>query len=555
MSNWVKRGNAQTIAEVITRAAGVSEQELLNIELEDPRNIDCLTSAADAFMDAVLAEQPIYIIGDYDSDGLNATAILSKLLSFMGSSFTDTVNATTIIPKRLSEGYGLSTEIIKRIPANSFVLTIDNGISAVDEVKTLKEKNCTVAILDHHLPGDVLPPADFLADPHINPDNNGFAYYCGAGLGYQFARYLLEDDASPEADHLRKEMAVHAAIATVTDMMPLLDANRVIVKDGLKIINEHRTELSGGLQALLDTAATDIFDEDTFGFKLGPIINAPARLYNAGGTSVLKELICTDLPTAKGYADKMVTINETRKSLVQEWTVYIMDQLEDSPIQCPLCVYIPGVPEGIIGIIAGKLSETYRMPAFMFSDSGENGVLKGSGRSGGYMDLTPILDAIRPLTVKCGGHSGAAGISVTKDNFKKMSDAMRNRVGEGAEFSTDRPIEYDLELSQDSINKAYYEMNRFAPFGQGVQKPVFLIRNFRCVTRFGSHFRCMGPQKEHLKLNGTDSDAVGFGMAEQYLNMGSPAAVDILCTLAENRYNGKTSIQLSMIDFRPTQGN
>lgn len=549
MPKWVKRGYGNTISEVIVNAAGVSEQELLHTELEDPRNIANLKGTADAFIDAVNSEQPIFIIGDYDSDGLNATAILTKLLQYL-----EAVNVKTIIPKRISEGYGLSQDIIDRITPHSFVMTIDNGITAVEEIKALKNKGCTVAVLDHHLPADELPPADFLVDPHIKPEDNGFEYYCGAGLGFQFARLILEDDSSEEVIRLLMCMTVHAAIATITDMMPLLDANRAIVKEGIRIINEHRMELDAGLQALLDAAATDLFNEDTFGFKLGPLINAPARLYNAGGTSVLKELVCQDMSSAKEYVAKMVNINESRKAIVQEWFLRVCEQLDGYPIPCPLCVYTPGVPEGIVGIIAGKLTEQFNVPAFMFSESSENGVLKGSGRSGGYVDLTPLLDAVRPLTVKCGGHAGAAGISVERKNFEKMAAAMKDAYREvyGGAGCAEDVIQYDMELVPEMVNGAFHEMSRFAPFGQGVEKPVILIRGFQCVNKFGAHFRCMGAEKNHLKLNGTFCDAVGFGMVEKYLGMGSPATVDILCTLNENRYNGVSTIQLSLIDFRPT---
>lgn len=548
---WKARGNYETVRDAVLSQTGVSIEELQSPVLEDPREINEMLEATSEVVQAILNKRPITIVGDYDSDGLNATAILVKLLNYYS------VTPQAIIPRRMTEGYGLSQPIVERIPDGNLVITIDNGITAVEEVELLSSKGCTVIIMDHHLPGEDLPSADFLIDPHVDPEANGFRYYCGAGLGLQMARLMLETDQTEPAQRLMKELTVHAAIATITDVMPLLGCNRAIVKQGLYLMNHELSSLSAGLQALRSAAGEAPFSEDAIGYKLGPIINAPARLYDAGGTSVLKELTCWDVNNAQAYMSKMLEINEARKQLVQEHLLRVVALIEDEGLLdrgAPLCVSCPQLPEGIIGIVAGKVAELYQIPAFIFSECAEPGVLKGSGRSNGGMDLTPLLDAARHLVVKCGGHAGAAGISVEQAKFTKMAEAMRKAAQEatGGLFDHhDITYEYDVELCPELAAEALSEVRLYAPYGEGVHKPVFLIRGFETVMKFGAPYRFMGQNKDHLKLNGHYLDAIGFGMGEKYCEMGMPLKVDILCTLGENVYQGKSSIQAEIVDFRP----
>ena len=550
MNTWKQKGQYNTIEEAISASIGFPAAELKNCTMEDPRNTQNMLEATNALVNAINAYTPITVVGDYDSDGLNATAILQKIMNYYGA------YPQTIIPKRMSEGYGLSKDIIDAIAPGTFVITVDNGIAAVDEIAQLREKNCFVVIMDHHLPGDTLPPANIIVDPHVSPENNKYIYYCGAGLALQMSLLLLEADISDAAARLRNELTAHAAIATITDVMPLTGCNRAIVMKGLHVLNDNLSDIGAGLRALRKTAGADDCTEETIGFKLGPIINAPARLYNAGGTSVLKELTCTDDQTADGYMSKMLEINEARKLLVQEKTVIVEDSIKNNYTLAqgsPLCVYCPEIPEGIIGIIAGKLAESYKMPAFVFSDTNENGILKASGRSGGTMDITPILDAVKPLTVKCGGHAGAAGLSIQKDNFKAVADAMHKAVKNLPQDEKDTVLYYDLELTPKDVEQALREVKSYAPYGEGVTKPVFVIRGFQPISKFGSTYRFIGQSKEHLKLNGAEFDAIGFGLAKQFIEMDCPIQLDLLCKLGENHYNGKTTIQVELIDFKPSE--
>ncbi len=542
----MKSGEYRDIEDFLEQKSAESVNSLLFNAIEDPRNIQNMLYAARTVVKAIRVQMPITIIGDYDSDGLNATAILTKLFRFYG------VEPTTIIPKRMSEGYGLSEDIVSRIDGG-LVITIDNGIAAVDEIGILKQKGCYVIIMDHHLPGETLPPADIIVDPHVSPEENGFVPYCGAGLGYQMARLILENDHSENAQLLLADLTVHAAIATITDVMPLVGTNREIVKEGIFIINNRPDEMQPGLTALCQAASHDLFDEETIGFKLGPMINAPARLYNAGGTSVLKALLSEDDEEARAFARKMVEINERRKKLVQEAMLIIDEQIEKHRLLfqgAPLCVYCPELQEGIIGIVAGKLQEKYHMPAFVFcNNEHEPETLKGSGRSPESFDLAPLLLEITPMTVKCGGHSGAAGITVKQDAYRSLVAAM-HRFAETFECQDEDVVYYDIEITPEQVPEFYKSVKRYVPYGNTVPKPTFLVKGFSAISKFGNHYRVIGAEKDHFKLNGEAFDALCFGKATQYVEMGCPVKIDMICTLGENTYNGKTNLQVNVNDFR-----
>ncbi len=545
---WRKRGNYNSITEAITDRSGFSAGELLMPAREDPRAIQNLYRATARLAESLRNKERITIVGDYDSDGLNASAILVKLARYYGA------DPEVIIPRRKSDGYGLSAGLVEQIQPG-LVITIDNGIAAVDEIESLREKGCFVIVMDHHLPGEILPSADILVDPHVEPEKNGYEFYCGAGLGYQMAMLLLEQDKTRMANALRRDIAVHAAIATITDVMPLTGMNRHIVMRGLELLNSGFSNLGAGLMALRTQAAAEVFDESTIGYKLGPLINAPGRLYDRGGAAVLKTLVCRNSTEAAGYAGKMTAINNARKAISNQCEERAVQAIENDGLSqpgAPLIIYDPEIPEGIVGIIAGRLAEKYRLPAFVFTDKhNDRNILKGSARSYIGYDLTPALDAIRPVTVSCGGHVGAAGISVERARFEDMKAAAREALV-GQRGKTADVLEYDLELTEAQLQQAYQEQKPFAPFGEGVPKPVVLVRGFRSEVRFGNHFRTLGTQKDSVKINGGNADILAFGMAERYIDMSCPPVVDAIGTLGENVYNGRTTIQLEALDIRPS---
>lgn len=546
MSEWVKRGKATTLRGIIEENSGVKLEDLQNPQMEDPRKIKGLYEAAEIVVDGIKSKAPFTIVGDYDSDGLNASAILVRLLQYYS------VTPYVVIPRRMSDGYGLSDHIVEKVQPG-IVVTIDNGITAIDQVRALKDKGCTVVIMDHHLPSEELPPADVIVDPHVDEQANGFLDYCGAGLGLQLARLMLEQDKSRAGEMLLNALTTHAAIATITDVMPLVGPNRRIVMDGLEHINNPGI-IGGnpGLAALRLATRAERIDEGTIGFQIGPLINAPARLYDGGGKSVLKALVCNNSNDANSYASRMVDINTKRKELVKQHLLRAAAQIQaqhELDQGNPLVLCMKDVPEGLIGIIAGHLAQTYKRSTFVLTNT-ESGGYKGSGRAYGKDDLAEMVDGVRHLTEACGGHTGAAGLTVRAENLAQMTALLHEAGNSDPNWGQVKEY-YDLEIAASDIHGIAEAQKQFAPFGEGNRKPVFLLRGVTPTGVPGSHYRYIGDKHDTVKFTCGGFDILGFGLADQYEAMGCPQTFDILCTIGENTFNGRTTIQAEMVDFRP----
>lgn len=547
MSVWVKKGDYTSVTEYLTGMTHQTVAELRNPAPGAPLDVDGMAEAAVLIRDEIERRSCITIVGDYDSDGLNAAAILVRLFRHLG------VEPAAIIPRRISDGYGLSHNIVERI-GDGLVITIDNGIAAVDEIQALKDRGCRVIVIDHHLPGDRLPPADVLIDPHVAPEKNKFHDYCGAGLGYLLASLILSnEDPNRTALSLRQSIAVHAAIATITDVVPVIGPNRRIVMDGLAILNGGMRDLSPGLASLCRCTGLERYTEGDLGFTLGPLINATARLYDRGGESVLKALVCESVAEARQYAAKMIQINEKRKMLTSHYVGQLEAEIEAKGLSAatPIVVVGDDIPEGLIGLAAGVLLRKYKKSIFVFSrGKGGDGLLKGSGRANTDMgeDLSPVLDAIRTLCVRCGGHAGAAGLTVRESDLPAISQAMQAAF---TPAKADVAQYYDLEVSEADIPRVFQELESFAPYGNGCPAPVVLVRGYHAVERFGSHFRVIGKTRDSIRVNGTQSDIFGYQMGPQYAGLGFPYTFDVIGTIGSNTYNGRTTIQIRPVDFRP----
>lgn len=547
MAEWKRRGNFSSVEEFLA-GNGLDPKALISPTRTFPAAIAGMVQAAETISGYIRNDRsaPVYIIGDYDADGVTATAILTLLLRYFGA------EPTTIIPKRFTDGYGISCSIIDGIQ-NSLIITVDNGIVALEPIKAAKQAGNTVIVLDHHLPGAELPEADVLVDPHIDPSQNGFVDYCGAGLAFKLAEFMLREEPIVKCRQLFNDIIVLAALGTIADVMPLVGDNRCIVKDGLKIMNAREREpLSAGIKALLSLVGSEV-DEDTIKFKLGPMLNAPGRLYNAGSTSTLKALLCDDLKLSAEYAEKINMINERRKDLSAQWLDIAAKAGETQQIKKNLLVVLcKEMPEGLTGLVAGKLAEQFQCPTFVFAEAKETpGLVKGSGRSFGGVDISVMLPVIKDITVAAGGHAGAAGISVMEEHFTEMYARMQAIMDEQPEPEQDETVYYDLVLDPHKAKETLEALKRYAPFGEGVPKPVFMYQGFRCTeNRYGEYFRMLGNQSQHLKLHGRDMDAIGFQLSDVYSEEGKPVCVDLAGMIGENTYNGCTSLQFEFSYLR-----
>lgn len=548
---WKKRNESLlTVEQIVENNVKIPINEFLNPP-SNPylANLDKAVS----FAKEAMKTMDVTIVGDYDADGVCSTTILSLAVhEFTGK------DPKIRIPRRFSEGYGLSMKIIDEID-HGLIITVDNGITALEQIKVAKSKGLKVIVIDHHLPitdeetGETqLPEADIIIDPHAIVGSE-FCSYCGAGLAYRFAKELIP--SSP----LLEPLLVFASIATVTDVMPLVGDNRNIVIEGLNLIRKRHVTL--GLNELLNEFDLSYITEGDYGFRIGPAINAAGRLFDDGPEKVV-ELLKTHLSpmdadypntinTCQERAKEMISWNRERQSLVYESMKNANQVIEDENLSgdIPLIVYLPTCSEGIVGIIAGHLAETYHTPCIVFTDSKKEGVIKGSGRSYGSVHLKKFLDKLSDHLLGYGGHEGAAGLSMRLEDLEAFRENAKKEL-ERKEIVTDTDVMYyDLDISPEEIHKTFIELNKYAPFGEGNPQLVFKVHNFELCPVGGAFYKTMGNRDQHIKLYGKQASAVGFDLSSAYKEE-EPHKVDLIGNLSVNYYRGKFYDQIEFYDFK-----
>ena len=545
--NWKKKDvAAPSIEAVVERNTGIPIAEFLNPPVA--KVITGLREAAEMIAEAILNGIPITIYGDYDCDGITASSILFWTLRWLGCT-----SVAVILPKRFSEGYGLSMKGVNRIK-EGLLITIDNGIAAVNEIAAAKEKGLKVVVLDHHLLREdgQIPAADVVVDPSAIPGSD-FSHYCGAGIAYKLACILLDDPAQLD------KLSALAAIGTVADVMPLIGDNRNIVIKGLRQLNNGPN--LPGVYALLKYLELYNVTEMDIGFKLGPIVNAAGRMHDAGAEEVFNLLVCEDPRVCTAMAAALTSINEERKAVVEQG-IEICEQLIEencmygndimvvyttmaSPVQ---------LHEGVVGILAGRIAEKYKVPAIVLTEI-EGGMLKGSGRTFGEIHLKKVLDSAADILARYGGHAGAAGLSVPLNRVDDLQDRLAETMAsieKGAEADPDT-VYYDIEVNAFQIPAVMEKLKQFAPFGEGNPRIAFKVNKVRLLPRLGKFYRLMGADGQHIKLFGHGCDLVGFDLAQKYREMEEPLFVDTVGYVSENYFGSNVSLQVEMLDFRSAQ--
>lgn len=546
---WKKRGSATTIEQAVLQNSGLSCQELLQPEKSPP--ITGLDAALDCLVEAIKRNEHVTIIGDYDADGITASAILYRLIRYGFQHSRIKVR----LPKRFSEGYGMSDAMVEEIESG-LVLTVDNGISALSPIKRAKNKGLRVIVLDHHLAHETgeLPEADVIVDPHVTGDK--FAYYCGAGLAYRLA---LASGVMDET--LRRQCCILAAIGTVADVMPLTGDNRNIVREGIALMNTK--DVFRNTETMTELMMIEQVTEETIGFKIAPAINAPGRLYDAGALLPFN-LFATNTTHYSYFEDrinKLIDCNTSRKELVKTGLAEAKLQIAENcliadnvMLICPSETEPHLIQQGVAGIIAGQLAETMKRPVIVLAKSNEPGVLKGSGRSYGGINLKLLLDCAKDELLGYGGHAEAAGLSVVEENANRLSEVLNRAYQEkGFAIKTDDTVMYyDIEIAEEDLDAALAELKRFAPYGMGNPKPIIRVNGYHLSPRYGKHYKIQGDGST-VKLFGQKSSAVGFGIADRYQDAGCPMQIDLIGSLSENVFAGRVEKQLEINDFRPHQ--
>lgn len=513
-------------------------------QLYDPHLMKDMDKAAALILEKIRAGVRIRIVGDYDIDGVCSTYLLYRGLTRCGAA------VDYQIPERIRDGYGINESIIRKAKEDGIdtIVTCDNGIAALEQVRLAKELGMTVIVTDHHEVvrdedgSQVLPEADAVVNPHRDDCTYPFAGICGGVVAYKLVQVLYEKNGIPEQEW--KDMLEFAAIATVGDVMKLQDENRIIVRWGLKQIPH---TASAGLRALVEACGLDIYDLTAYhiGFVIGPCLNASGRLKTA--RLALELLLCEGMQQsarAEEMATELKLLNEERKDMTQAGMEQAFEQVDaELAADDVLVVYLPDCHESLAGIIAGRVRETYNKPSFVLT-RGEDCV-KGSGRSIESYHMYQALCGVQDLLLKFGGHPMAAGFSLKEENI----DEFRRRLNEQSALTKEDfipKIWIDVAMPLEYISEALVnELKGLEPFGQGNEKPQFAQKNLRIRS-----VRAIGRNNNAVRMTvvteqGRPMEAMVFTVADQFVEEAKQSrSIDVIYYPDINEYNGNRTLQI-----------
>ncbi len=513
--------------------------------LHDPFLMNGMEAATKRVIQAITENQPICIYGDYDVDGTCSTALLYMFLKELGA------NVDFHIPKRLAEGYGLSKEgidIIKTSKNPALLITVDCGITAITETEYANQLGIDVIICDHHQPKDELPNAIAVLDPLKPECNYPFDYLSGAGVAFKLAQGISEKIGRREMPFKYLDLV---ALAAAADIVPLVDENRALVKEGLESIN---TNPRPGIVALIESSSLNPGNVNSgqIVFTIAPRINAVGRL---GDAERAVKLLITD---SKEEALKLAAVLEKENYARRKIDVNTFDdalQLVENSIdldnELAIVLHHEEWHPGVIGIVASRLVEKYYRPTIMLTTI--DGIAKGSARSISNFNIYEALQKCEDLLLHFGGHQAAAGLAVNLDRIKEFKEKFNQIVKDSIKEEDLLPeISIDAKIKLSEITPKFLRiLDQFAPFGPENMRPVFLSEGVNiCNTP-----RLVG--KNHLvvsfKQNGNDKifDCIGFNMSE-YLDLLSNKKIkfDIVYTIDKTIKDGRTFPQLRLKDLR-----
>lgn len=512
---WKKRNPAcNTVADVVL--ANNPEYKTIDEFLAPPDTtyVTNMDKVADRIKAAIKSNEHITVFGDYDADGITSTAEFKEIFSAFKYE-----NYTIRHPERMAEGYGMSETVVDEFESG-LLITVDNGISAYKAIEKAKDKGLFVIVIDHHPMNDggVLPPADILVDPNAIPGSS-FSGFCGAGLVYVLAEKLLKN-------HVKALTRIRclATIGTVADVVPLKRDNWQIVHDGIKDITTFNGR-STGLKALMQSYGCDeLCTVKDLSFSVIPAINAWGRLDNTGAKKAY-DMITYDGPmcAAIAMAEVMHGVNDKRKEIVTEDMDKVHENMRIHSLygDSPMVVYEPGIPEGVVGIIAGRIAGELDVPAFVFTDSSEPGLLKGSARTARDINLKTLMDANAGLLHTYGGHPKAAGITIEKDKLGEVREAFNKTLADNNGGSGFEDYYYDLEITPSQIPQMMAELERFAPYGEGNPPLIFKVTDYELKPSYKGYYTLMGASRNHVKFWNSMASAIGFDMASKYISLGN----------------------------------
>ena len=506
--------------------------------LSDPLLIKDMEAAVEVIRGALDEGKKITVFGDYDCDGITSTAMLYGYLNAMGA------EADYYIPDR-SEGYGMNLEALKHIldSGTELIITVDNGISAVEEAKYIAERGAQLVITDHHQPPQELPVCEACVDPHRADDNSPFKELCGAGVVLKLLCALEEDE-----DFVLEQYADLAAVGTVADVMPLIGENRFIVRRGLENIHSSQNQ---GLDKLIRSAGIEPVrvDSTSIAFSIAPRINAVGRIERADRAV---ELLLTESPEQAGLiSEELALCNSQRtaeETRIMEEAAQQIEQRPELLRERVLVVSGEGWKHGVIGLVCAKLLNKYGKPVLVISV--ENGEARGSARGIDGFSIYKLLEGCSRVLTKFGGHPKAGGFSLRPEDVETFRQMVYAYCRECYPKMPEYSVSADMEITGDCLTvEQVTELMKLEPCGEGNRKPVFLLRN--CTVQSKRALKEGKFTSMELRTGGTVLKAISFAMpfAKCFADIGS--SVDVLATVELNEFRGNTSAELRIIEMRP----
>jgi single-stranded-DNA-specific exonuclease len=507
-------------------------------DFHDPFLITDMNIAIERILKAVENNENITIYGDYDVDGITSITVLKSFLKDIG------IDVSTYIPNRLEEGYGLNKEAVKKIYDNgcNLMITVDCGISAIEEIEYANSLGIETIVTDHHEPGNELPKAIAVIDNKRKDSKYPFRELAGVGVVFKLIQAMGIKLGLKEEEYLKYLDIV--CIGTISDIVPLVDENRVIAKLGLMLVNQTKNL---GLNSLIHSSGYKRVDSNTISFGVAPRMNACGRMGKA--EEALNLLLSNNITEVNELTQKLNEYNKMRQEKEKEIFENVLKQIEEYKLDEQKAIIVAGKDwhHGVIGIVSSKVTEMYFKPSILLSFD-EDKIGKGSGRSIPGFDLHDTLTQCSDTIEKFGGHSMAVGVTVKEENFKKFKEefeliATKEHIEEIVPV-----INIDSKVNLNDINREIVDsLKQLEPFGEGNKMPIFMFKNLKIdsirALSEGKHL------KMSLKENNFIINAIGFNMGHFVNEYRIGDKIDVVGVLEINSFNGVDNLQINMKDI------
>lgn len=546
VENIKNKYNLNSLLATILVNKNIIDKEKIRLFLEPNRNdfydpylINDMDIATDRIIKAINNQEKVIIYGDYDVDGITSITVLKSFLKDVG------LQASYYIPNRLEEGYGLNKDAINKIAEQGYTLmiTVDCGITAIEEVEYANSLGIETIITDHHEPGEELPNALAVIDNKRKDSKYPFRELAGVGVAFKVSQALSQKLNLKEETYLKYLDIV--CVGTISDIVPLVDENRVITKLGMLLVKQTKNL---GLRSILNSSGYRQINSMAISFGVAPRINACGRLGDA--EEALKLLLSTDIYEVNELTNKLNEHNRQRQEIEKSISKEAIEKIENEKLNENRTIVVGGKNwhHGVIGIVSSKITEKYFKPSILLSLE-ENGIAKGSGRSISGFDLHEALMKCEDLLDKFGGHSMAVGLTLKQENLSEFYKRFEDFAKESKIEEIVPIINVDAKIELSDINKKVIEdLKQLEPFGEANKMPIFALKNVKIDS-----IRSLSDGK-HLKLTLREKNqvisAIGFNIGNLVNEYKIGDRIDIAGTLEINTYNGMENLQINIKDVK-----